>query len=365
MSQKLEIVNTWNLKYLIEELENGNIKIPKFQRDYVWEKTKVLKLLNSIYNQYPIGTLFFWIAPKEYSGFIRENMELGIVENSSSESVQFIIDGQQRLISLFVSLKGKNMNGIDYSTICFNPTRKEFVIPRSKNDKRNIPVCKLFDDNAYSVVYEELMSKDTTKSVANNWKECRDIFINYPISVIKTINNELEDVVEIFERINQSGKHLTVFDLIHATTWSDKFDLKDKISEFNTIDRQKTFGVLSNKVFVLSLTLDVFDDARTLYQLRLSPEQCKNIWPRMKTALISTLDFFKQIRVTNDLSSYYNVIPIIQYYFYKSGLKTIKLEHQKEIEKWFWDTKFSKRYASSVYTRMKEDISWISSLLDE
>lgn len=367
MEQKIEITNDWNLNKLISELETGHIKIPKFQRDYIWERTKVIKLLNSIYNQYPIGSFFFWIAPKEYEGFIRENNELGIKDNGQSESVQFILDGQQRMISLFVSLKGKTMNGVDYSTICFNPTRKEFKIPRSKSDKNSIPIWKLFDTKAYNEVYEELIANSTTKNnvVAENWHECHEIFTHYPISIVKTINDELEDVVEIFERINQSGKHLTVFDLIHATTWSDKFDLKDKINEFNTSDRKKKFGLLSNKVFTLSLTLDIFDDARTLYQLRLTPQQCQNIWPRTRTALLATLNFFKQMRVLDDLSSYHNFIPIIQYYFFRSGLKEIKPEHQDAIEKWFWDAKFSKRFASSIYTRMKEDSLWILELLGE
>ena len=367
MIQKIEIVNDWNLNRLITELEEGNIKIPKFQRDYIWERTKVVKLLNSIYNQYPIGSFFFWIAPKEYDGFIREDDELGINKSAPTGSFQFILDGQQRMISLFVSLRGKTMNGIDYSTICFNPTRKEFKIPRSKSDDSNIPIWKLFDSKAYNEVYDELLSNSTTKNnvVAENWRDCRDIFTNYPISIVKTINDELEDVVEIFERINQSGKHLTVFDLIHATTWSDKFDLKDKIKEFHTSGRKKQSGVLSNKVFTLSLTLDIFDDARTLYQLRLTPLQCQNIWPRTKTALLATLNFFKQMRVSDDLSAYHNFIPVIQYYFFRSGLKEIKPEHQKEIEKWFWDAKFSKRYASSIYTRMKEDTLWILELLED
>ncbi len=367
MEQKLEIINNWNLKKLISELEGGHIKIPRFQRDYIWEKTKVIKLLNSIYRQYPIGTFFFWIAPPEYAGFIRENNELGIKPIPQNGSFQFILDGQQRLISLFVSLRGKTMHGTDYSNICFNPTRKEFKIPRSKIDKNNIPVWKLFDKKTYNVVYKELISKSTTKNntVAENWRVCHEIFTNYPVSIVKTAKENLDDVVEIFERINQGGKHLTVFDLVHATTWSKSFDFKNEIAGFNTPDRKKTFGLLSKKVFTLSLTLDIFDDARTMYQLRLTPKQCQNIWPRTRTALLATLNFFKQIRVTGDLSAYHNFIPIIQYYFFQSRLKTIKDEHQKAIEKWFWDAKFKKRYASSIYTRMKEDANWILSLLQK
>jgi hypothetical protein len=367
MEQKIEIINNWNLKKLLTELESGQIKIPKFQRNYIWEKTKVVKLLNSIYHQYPIGSFFFWIAPPEYAGFIRENNELGLKKAPPNGSFQFILDGQQRMISLFVSLRGKIMNDVDYGTLCFNPTRKEFSIPRSKTNKNNIPVWKLLDNKAYGETYKELISKSTTKNntVAENWRACHEIFTNYPISIVKTMNEEVEEVVEIFERINQAGKHLTVFDLIHATTWSESFDLKDQIMAFNTPDRKKHFGPLNNKVFTLSLALDIYDDPRTLYQLRLTPQQSQHIWPRTKIALMATLDFFKQIRVTGDLSAYHNLIPIIQYYFFRSGLKEVKAEHQKAIEKWFWDAKFKKRYSSSIYTRMKEDALWILELLEE
>ncbi len=48
MSQKIEITNNWNIQRVFNELENGNIKIPRFQRGYVWERSKIVKLLNSI-----------------------------------------------------------------------------------------------------------------------------------------------------------------------------------------------------------------------------------------------------------------------------------------------------------------------------
>ncbi len=366
MIQKLEIINNWNLKKLLTELESGHIKIPKFQRDYIWEKTKVVKLLNSIYHQYPIGSFFFWIAPEHYASFIRENNDLNITPAEQNGTFQFILDGQQRLISLYVSLRGLTMAGTDYGTVCFNPQKKEFRIPRSQREKFNIPAWKLFDNKAYGEIYSELVTASSSRSnaTAEAWRECQEVFANYPVSIVKTMNEELDDVVEIFERINEGGKHLTVFDLIHATTWSEHFDFKERISEFNTRERIRQFGVFSTKVFTLSLTLNVFDDARTMYQLRLSPAQCENIWPKTKSALSYTLNFFKQMRLSGDLTAYHNFIPLIQYYFFKSGYKEVHENHQKAMEKWFWDAKFSKRYASSIYTRMKEDAQWINDLLN-
>ncbi len=370
MEQKLEVINNWNLKKLLLELENGHVKIPKFQRDYIWEKNKVVKLLNSIYKQYPIGSFFFWIAPVEYAGFIREDEELGIQSMSENGSYQFILDGQQRLISLFVSMRGKVMNGTDYGSICFNPLMKEFRIPRSKREQNNIPAWKLFDNEAYGEVYAELMMDDKkfnkkTNLLAENWRHCQEVFSNYPVSIVKTSIADLDDVVEIFERINQGGKHLTVFDLIHATTGSEKFDLKEKITEFNTTERVRKYGALTNKVFTHALTLNAFDDARNAYQLKLTPEMCHSLWPKTKTALIATLNFLKGMRATSDAVVYHNLLPVLQYYFFRSACREVKEEHKKTIEKWFWDAKFSKRYASSVYTRIKEDANWILNLIEE
>lgn len=369
MEQKLEIINNWNLKKLIGELESGHIKIPKFQRDYIWEKPKVVKLLNSIYHQYPIGSFFFWIAPPEYSGFIREDQALGFKPTQQNGSFQFILDGQQRMISLYASLRGIIYEDNDFGKICFNPEKKEFKIPRSKREKNNIPAWKLFDADEYGAIYAELLMNDQkfnkkNNRLSENWRFCHEIFTNYPISIVKTSNEDLDDVVEIFERINQGGKHLTVFDLIHATTWSEKFDLRDRINEFNTPKINKQFGKLSNKVFTLSLTLNAFDDARNLYQLRLTPEMSYRIWPKTKAALLATLEFFKHIRVTDDISAYHNLMPVIQYYFFKSGSNVIDEKHIKAIEKWFWDAKFSKRYSTSIYTRIKEDANWMLEMVN-
>lgn len=368
MEQRLEIVNNWNLQKLLSELEEGKIKIPRFQRNYIWKKTKVVKLLNSIYCQYPIGSFFLWIAPSEYSNFISEQTNLGFKQNTENGSVQFILDGQQRMISLYISLKGKVFNSVDYATICFNPQKKEFKIPRSKREKNNIPAWKLFDKKEYKEVYAKLFADDEKFNKKNNrlsdvWHECSQIFSNYPVSIVKTAHKELDDVVEIFERINQGGKHLTVFDLIHATTWSEKFDLKSNINDFNTPAITKKYGQISNKVFTFSLTLNAFDDARSLYQLKLSPEMCYRLWPKTKTALNATLNFFKEMRITDDISTYHNFMPIIQYYFFRTGKKQIDEQHRKEIEKWFWDAKFSKRFSTSIYTRLKEDANWIAQMI--
>lgn len=362
MEKKIKIINNWNLKDVFDELENGNLKIPKFQRGYVWERSKIVKLLNSIYTQYPIGSFFIWDASLEYSHFCREITELALPQEPEANKLSFILDGQQRITSLYVALKGKQLNGTNFASICFNLEKNEFQIPRLKNEKHNIPAWKLFDTQAYGDVFAEYMSIDRTK--AEIWRTCQEIFSNYPISLIKSSGMDLEQVVTIFERINQGGKRLSLFDLVHASAWAPNFDLREKIKVFNNETNVKLFGGLENEVFIQSLALNAFNDCRNRNQLNLSAEKCIELWERTTESLRLTIDFIKAFGVRFiDFIPYNSFLPIIQYYFYKSGRNNIAHEHKSHIENWFWTATFSQRFSSSSLTKMKDDAEWILKLL--
>ena len=365
MEQRIEIINNWNLKKVFDELENGNIKIPRFQRGYVWERSKIVKLLNSIYHQYPIGSFFIWVASLEYKNFCRDIAELNLPEKPEANNYSFILDGQQRITSLYVALKGKKLNGTDFSSICFNLEKKEFQIPRLKNEKHNIPAWKIFDATEYGDVLTDyaILDRDNKTGYSATWRECQQVFTDYPISVIKSLKMDLEQVVTIFERINQGGKRLSLFDLVHASAWSPSFDLRDKIKSFNEEPNVKYFGGLEGEVFIQSLALNKYDDCRNQNQLNLTAEIASEIWDKTTECLRLSIDFIKTLGVKFiDFIPYNSFLPVIQYYYYKSGMKSIKHEHVKLIENWFWTATFSQRYSSSSLTLMKDDATWIHNL---
>lgn len=366
MEQKIEIINNWNLTKFFNELENGSIKIPRFQRDYIWEKSKVVALLNSIYSQYPIGSIFLWLAPKEYKNYIRESRELGLPSETSSDKYQFILDGQQRITSLFITLKGKIYSGTDYRTIMFDMRKKEFLIPKATTKKNCVPAWKIIDPIAYGEVLADFAIKDREKNtnLASTWRELNETFTNYPLSIVRTLNSNLDDVVEIFERINQGGKRLTSYDLVQASTWSEDFDLSESILEFNSKGDIKKHGMLNDRIFTMSLTINIFENYNNALQLQLSAEQAKRNWKKTVSGINASIDFIKSMGISDDLTPYHNIIPVMQFYFYKSGKNSFDEKHVKDFEKWFWDAKFSNRYISASNTDIKEDINWILTLLD-
>ena len=97
---------------LFAEIEYGTIKIPQFQRDFVWSKTDSAKLLDSIVKGYPIGTFILW-KTNERLRSIRNLGGLTLPDTPKGDAVKYVLDGQQRLTSLFVTLKGLSIKRED------------------------------------------------------------------------------------------------------------------------------------------------------------------------------------------------------------------------------------------------------------
>ena len=363
---RIEIINNWNLSRVFQELEQGNMRIPRFQRSYVWERSKIVKLLNSIYHEFPIGSFFLWEADTAMEGFCRDITEFGFPDKPAGNRFSFILDGQQRITSLYVALRGKTLQGTDYRVICFNLDKKVFKIPTLKTEPNNIPAWKLFDQGEFqNLLIEYAASGERDK--AQTLSEVKTIFDNYPVSIIFSKNMSLDEVVTIFERINQGGKRLSLFDLVHASVWSQDFDLRDKISEFNDEPAIKLWGRIDNEIFTQSLALNTSNDCVKTHQLGLKNEDCKNAWTRTTECIRLAVDFLKnQWGVQGvEIIPYQNIIPVLQYYFYITNESTVLPEHKQALTDWFWTLTFSNRYSSSTLTKMTNDARWIKRLVQD
>jgi uncharacterized protein with ParB-like and HNH nuclease domain len=90
---------------LLSDIEKGEIKIPQFQREFVWSLQKSAALLDSVIKGYPIGTFIFW-ATKDRLRSVRDIDGLKLPDPKDGDVISFILDGQQRITSLFAALKG-------------------------------------------------------------------------------------------------------------------------------------------------------------------------------------------------------------------------------------------------------------------
>src|ERR1035441_9649795 len=93
---------------LFAEIEDGTIKIPQFQRDFVWSKAKSAKLLDSIVKGYPIGTFILW-KTNERLRSIRNLGGVPLPDTPAGDAVKYVLDGQQRLTDRKSVRQGKSV----------------------------------------------------------------------------------------------------------------------------------------------------------------------------------------------------------------------------------------------------------------
>jgi uncharacterized protein with ParB-like and HNH nuclease domain len=150
MSQQQEqkiTVRPDTLPNLIADISHGHYRIPQFQREFVWSTKKIIELFDSIFQEFPIGSLFFWKAGKEHNHLFRHTITFGAKRVDHNDSISYILDGQQRSTSLYVTLNGLTVEGIDYSRICFDLKEQRFT-ERSADDQRFVSISSIWGPNA-------------------------------------------------------------------------------------------------------------------------------------------------------------------------------------------------------------------------
>lgn len=347
-------VDTYRIPDLISNLEKGDLRIPRFQRDYVWPRAKVVKLLDSIYNEYPIGSFFFWDAPKNYNSFYRNIAELNIPEPDNYSNIKFILDGQQRTASIYVAVKGLKVRTVDYSKICFDlDDEKFFVLRGSKISKKHIPFYKMIDENEKFKIYNNL--SDSQKKV---FEKCNTIFSTYPLSIVYVRDVELDEAVEIFERINRGGKPLSLFDLVVAGTWSEDFDLKKSIEkDLDNYFKEKGFSNIRPEIVTQALALAIKENCTNSVQLQMETEEIKKAWDKIVDSLKLAVDFLSEnlgVKIF-EFIPYPAILSLLAYFYYRKDNKALSRKETETINKWFWRVSFSERYSSATLTKMGDD----------
>lgn len=349
--QKIK-VDELKLSDIVHDIEHGHLRIPRFQRDFVWERSKVVKLLDSIYKEYPIGSFFIWEADKKYNLFYRNIADLNLPKPDEYSSIRYILDGQQRATSLYAVIKGLKVENTDYSQICFNFDKEEFVIRYREHDNC-APLRDILDENKHLQIYNRL--NDVRKRA---FEKCRSIFSTYPLSVIIVREKELDEAVDIFERINQGGKRLSLFDLVVAGTWGEDFDLKLKYQELrNFIEKEKGFGKISPEVVTHAASLIIKGYCRKTYQLQLTKDELKENWEEIANAIKLSVDYLSNNMGAKiyDFVPYPAMISMLAYLYFKLPGRSLTKPVAEKVHEWFWKAALSDRYASSRETRMEED----------
>jgi len=215
----------YTLKKLVEDIDMGEIGLPDIQRPFVWPTSKVRDLFDSMYRGYPIGYLLFW-----ENGYPGEHRAIGATQKQKVPHL-LIVDGQQRLTSLYAVIKAVPVIGKDFRPrpirIAFQPIEKRFEVatPAIEKDPEWIAdISELWkpETNTFTFVNGFLqrlkkgheVSEDKEKDIANAIARLEKV-LDYPLTALEVSSSVDEDqVAEIFVRINSKGTPLNQADFI-------------------------------------------------------------------------------------------------------------------------------------------------------
>ena len=216
---------SYTVSHLIEQIEHNRLALPDIQRPFVWKKAKVRELFDSMYRGYPVGTLMFW-----ETGAGVGTRQIG---GGASDRVPqlLVVDGQQRLTSLYAVLTGEEILAKDFLRkrirIAFNPTEERFEVTDAaiERDAQFIPdVTALWRPGFKSQIrefftrldktYDEPPSHEQRDLLEERLDRVRDLR-DFRFQVIELgANADEEQVAEIFVRINSEGVKLNQADFI-------------------------------------------------------------------------------------------------------------------------------------------------------
>jgi len=206
----------YSLTHLIEDIKHGNIALPDIQRPFVWSAAKVRDLFDSMYRGYPVGTLMFWETGAEVG---MRQVGGGEVEGVAS---RLIVDGQQRLTSLFAVLTGRPVLARTFREqhirIAFHPVDEAFEVADAaiRKDPEFVPDITALWVSGYKSTVRAFMARlgsargreldhDIQDRLEERLDRVRDLR-DFRFQVIElNANAGEEEVAEIFVRTNSKG----------------------------------------------------------------------------------------------------------------------------------------------------------------
>ena len=355
-----------SIKQLITDISDNKYYLPAIQRKFVWGEEKICNLFDSIMRDYPIGTFLFWDLPAQKAdqytfyeflkNYHQRDSKNELVRRNFTQEVRGVLDGQQRISSMYIALQGVYCTKKKFAkktTSHAYPERQlylnlfgsekeyqfKFLTRKSAVEKNESTYYYLVRDilnkpndiDPYDILDElEQLFPEDSNLIKDNSRVARkklsllvkklnqDELINY----FKIVDKDLDDILDIFVRVNSGGTILSKSDLLFSTLvahWEDGREQIEKLIEtMKGEDRLFNF----NTDFLMRTCLFLVDAPMSFKVQTFDKNNIAKIrdnWDQIVTALTRTSVLLRELGFNKTrLSSNYAATPIA-YYLYKGG----------------------------------------------
>jgi hypothetical protein len=363
------------LKYehLFTDIDTGQMKIPAFQRDFVWTTVQTAKLLDSIMKGYPIGTFIFWKTREELR-HVRNIGNVALPDIPAGDAALYVLDGQQRITSLYATRKGvifeKDGQRLDYRDISINlgldPDSDEPLV--TPEPPENGPYISVFN-----------LLNGSLKDLANNYGpylNAVDLYrfrlTGYDFSTIIIEDYPIDVACEVFARINTGGTELTLFEIMVAKTYElERFDLAREYQYLVDNNgsgkdlQDASYDTMPDSTVLQCVSTHLCGQARAKDILKLKKADFIAAWPTVKDGIFAAVDYLRtHLRIPVSLLLPYHALLVpFTYFFIKTGGNQPSELQDKLLSQYFWWASLSRRFSSAVESKLAQDILRVDEIL--
>lgn len=376
---------------VMQDISTNKYVLPSIQREYVWDTDQIETLFDSLMQDYPIGAFLFWEIDKskllnyDFYEFLKNYHEKTGTHNKKvdlkgADGVTAVLDGQQRLTSIYIGLKGSYAYRLKYKQKKNDnayPTRYLYLnLLEDAKDESNKYDFRFLTDDEYKgmtegywykvgdiltmtqpgetsqyvldhIAFAGTYTKDQTMHANNTLQKLYNVVhTDKTLSYYKEKATELDKVLNIFIRVNSGGTVLTYSDLllsIASAQW-ENHDAREEITEFVEEVNSIGGGFRVNKDFVLktALVLTDFTDIAFKVDNFNKPNMMKieANWDNIKRAIKQSVNLVSSFGYSGESLSSNNALIPIAYYLLTIGMPDnfvesgTTRENKAKIKKW-------------------------------
>jgi uncharacterized protein with ParB-like and HNH nuclease domain len=364
------------ISQIIDKINEHHLFVPAFQREYVWKKKDAKNLVDSLIKDYPTGTMLTWETtnPPELKG--------KYVYESTKGAVKLILDGQQRITTLYLLMTGEippyytekeithDIRGlyVNIETLSLEYYRKTIMehvptwIDITEIFKGNVRTRDIIDQLEQKNDGERI-ERERENNIDDNIEAIKRIREREFLEQIIPVKASIKEAIDIFYIVNASGVNLTDAELALAQIsgyWPKARE------EFKTkLDDLKSKGWVFNLDFIMyALLATIHRQGSKMEKLHSSEnkEKIQEVWRVLDEQVLdytfNLLQSQAYIDHTNEINSVYALIPIITY-IYKKPSHKLSEEEIKKIVKWFYYSQIRFRYISQLQQKLDKDLGII------
>jgi len=383
------------LPSLLREIREGEIRIPRFQRPFVWTTEQRLDLFRSIYEGIPIGSILIW-RTKDHALRCYDHLGrlplawCGEKEEEEKRVRQYVLDGHQRLTTLFDAL-GAGLITADQATkavaanqdeelldgippVYFDLEERTFRIHRrpGKLPDQWLPLSDLLDPYKLFEFQKRHLEAGADRTLVNRAESLASTFKDYTIPVVPIVTEDLELATQSFQRVNSDGTPMNEVHMVSALTWSPDFDLNELIREVQTELGEVGWQDLEDKMILntckAALDLDIYyaDTEEIRKAIKERPQVLEEASKSLKAAARflraeckiygpAILPYSFQIVLLAD--AIWRATDCLQ--------RELSQETAALIRKWFWLTTYTEHFAGISAVRLARTLDHLRKLTAE